>query len=194
MFSNHTRTTGPVVFFDSWQLVEGMFCFGVDLNMILEQTTTCVQVVFLDSLLMVHSWQCAESFGFGVYLDYQKDGKEMRNATRTMKVAQFEGGKVMVTYTSKNKVYGGYLWMPLSLSPSEMQDFALLTTMKQKIIMDEYFLDDPNNTVPLMDPKHFQRWMMNLSARNGIDSFVRLTNLRCNRYYILSIYVVRTTK
>ena len=118
----------------------------------------------------------------------------MRNATRTTKVAQFEGGKVMVTYTSNYKASGGYLWMPLSLSPSEMHDFALLTTMKQKIIVDEYFLDDPNNTVPLMDSKHFQRWMMNLSARNGIDSFVRLTNLRCNRYYLLSIYVVRTTK
>ena len=124
----------------------------------------------------MHSWQRAESFGFGVYQDYQKDGKEMRNATRTKKVAQFEGGKVMVMYTSKHKAYGGYLWMPLPLSPSEMQDFALLT-MKQKIVVDEYFFLDPNNTVPLMDPKHFRRWMMNLSARNGIDSFVRLTNL-----------------
>jgi hypothetical protein len=37
--------------------------------------------------------------------------------------------------------------------------------------------------MPLMDPKHFRRWMRNLSARNGIDSFVRLTNLQCNGSY-----------
>ena len=51
----------------------------------------------------------------------------MRKATRTKNVAQFKGGKVMVTYMTKQKAYGGYLWMPLPLSPSEMHDFALIT-------------------------------------------------------------------
>jgi len=50
----------PVVFLDSlliahpWQCAEGLFGFGVDLNMILERSTTCVPgpVAFLDSLLI----------------------------------------------------------------------------------------------------------------------------------------------
>ena len=88
----------------------------------------------------------------------------------------------MVTYTTKHKAYGGYLWMPLPQSPSNMQDFALIT-MKQKSFVDDYFFDDPDNTMPLMDPMHFRRWMINLSARNGIDSFMRLTKLRCNGSY-----------
>ena len=53
-----------------WQHAEGLFGFGgVDLNTILEQTTTHVQrttgpAAFLDS------WQLAEGmFGFGVYLN-----------------------------------------------------------------------------------------------------------------------------
>ncbi len=88
----------------------------------------------------------------------------------------------MVTYKTKQKAYDGYLWMPLPLPPSEMQDFALIT-MKQKMVVDDYFFDKPNKTMPLIDPKHFRRWMINLSARNGIDSFVRLTDFQCNGSY-----------
>jgi hypothetical protein len=56
------RTTGPVVFLDSllmvhpwpWQRAEGLFLFsfGVDLNMILERSTTHVQRVRLYSLIL----------------------------------------------------------------------------------------------------------------------------------------------
>jgi hypothetical protein len=127
----------------------------------------------------VSLWQNLDDF---FCRDYWQDGGGMRKATGTKNVAQFKGGKVMVTYTTKQKAYGGYLWMPLPLSPSEMQDFALIT-MKQKMVVDDYFFDEPNKTMPLLDPKHFQRWMINLSARNGIDSFVRLTNLQCNGSY-----------
>ncbi len=48
----------PVVFLDSllmvhpWQRAEGLFGFGVDLNTILEQSTTCVQRVWLNSLIL----------------------------------------------------------------------------------------------------------------------------------------------
>jgi hypothetical protein len=55
---NHTRTTGPVEFLDSllimhpWQRAESLFGFGVYLNMILEQSTTCVQRVRLYSLIL----------------------------------------------------------------------------------------------------------------------------------------------
>jgi len=87
----------------------------------------------------------------------------MRKATGTKNVAQLKGGRVMVTYMTTHKAYGGYLWMPLTLSPSEMQDFALIT-MKQKMVVDDYFFDKPNKTMPLMDPKHFRRWTINLSA------------------------------
>ena len=105
-------------------------------------------------------WQNRDEF---FCRDYSQDGGGMRKATRTKNVAQFKMGKVMVTYTTKQKAYGGYLWMPLPLSPTEMQDFALIT-MKQKMVVDNYFFDEPNRTLPLMDPKHFRRWMINLSA------------------------------
>ena len=55
---NHTRTMGPVEFLDSllmvhlWQRAKGLFCFGVDLNMILERSTTPVQWVRLNSLIL----------------------------------------------------------------------------------------------------------------------------------------------
>jgi hypothetical protein len=43
--------------------------------------------------------------------------------------------------------------------------------------VDNYFFDEPNHTMPLMDPTHFRRWIINLAHRNGIELFVRLTNL-----------------
>jgi len=74
----------------------------------------------------VSLWQNLDDF---FCRDYWQDGGGMRKATGTKNVAQFKGGKVMVmvTYTTKQKAYGGYLWMPLPLSPSEMHDFALIT-------------------------------------------------------------------
>ena len=108
--------------------------------------------------------------------DYRQNGEELRKATGTKNVGQFKGGNVLVTYTMKQRAYGGYLWMPLPLSPADMQDFALIT-MEQKMSVDDYFFDEPNCTIPLMDPTHFRKWMINLAHRNGIDSFVRLTNL-----------------
>ena len=84
----------------------------------------------------VSLWQNRDEF---ICRDYLQDGRWMRKATGTKNVAQFKGGKVMVTYTTKQKAYGGYLWMPLPLSPTEMQDFALIT-MKQKMVVDDYFL------------------------------------------------------
>ena len=108
--------------------------------------------------------------------DYRRNGEELRKATGTKNVGQFKGGNVLVTYTTKQRAYGGYLWMPLPMSPADMQDFALIT-MEQKMSVDDYFFDEPNRTMPLMDPTHFWKWMINLAHRNGIDSFVRLTNL-----------------
>jgi len=52
------RTTGPVEFLDSllmahpWQHAEGLFGFVVDLNTILEPSTTCLQRVRLNSLIL----------------------------------------------------------------------------------------------------------------------------------------------
>jgi len=54
---NHTRTTGPVVFLDSllmvhpWQHDDG-YGFGVYLNTILERSTTHVQWVWLNPLIL----------------------------------------------------------------------------------------------------------------------------------------------
>ncbi len=54
---NHTRTTCPVVFLDSllmvhpWQHADG-YGFGVTLNTILEQSTTRVQRVWLNPLIL----------------------------------------------------------------------------------------------------------------------------------------------
>jgi hypothetical protein len=127
----------------------------------------------------VSLWQYRSDF---FCKDYRRDGEELRKATETKNVGQFKGGNVLVTYTTKQRAYGGYLWMPLPLSPADMQDFALIT-MEQKMSVDDYFFDEPNRTMPLMDPTHFRKWMINLAHRNGIDSFVRLTNLRCNGSY-----------
>ena len=56
---NHTRTMGPVEFLDSllmmhpWQRAESFLGFGVYLkNTILEQSTTRVQWVWLNSLIL----------------------------------------------------------------------------------------------------------------------------------------------
>ena len=78
---NHMFTMGLVEFLDSllmvhpWQHADGDG-FGVNLNTILELSTTCVRVQWVwlnsfDSLLMVHPWLHAEGFGFvfGVYLN-----------------------------------------------------------------------------------------------------------------------------
>jgi len=52
------HTMGLVEFLDSllmahpWQRAEGLFGFGVDLNMILERSTTHVQRVRLNSLIL----------------------------------------------------------------------------------------------------------------------------------------------
>ena len=86
---------------------------------------------------------------------------------------------MLVTYTTKQRAYGEYLWMPLPLSPVNMQDFALIT-IDQKMSVDDYFYDEHT----LMDPTHFRRWMINLARRNGIESFVRLTNLRSKSSYL----------
>jgi hypothetical protein len=110
------------------------------------------------------------------------DSENLRKVTGTKNVAQFKGGNVLVTYTTNQRAYGGFLWMPLPLSPQNMQDFALIT-MKKKMSVDNYFFDEPNCTIPLMDLKHFRKWMIKLAQENGIDSFVRLTILRCNGNY-----------
>ena len=96
--------------------------------------------------------------------------------TGSKRLSQFNRGKVLVTYTLKQKSYGGYMWMPLPGSPCFSQDFALIT-LEQKQVVDNYFFDPDNHTMPLMDPEQFRRWMINLSSENGVDSFVRLTNL-----------------
>ena len=136
------------------------------------------EIVDLTKPQMSH-WQNRTDF---FCKDYVLDSEDLRKITGTKNVAQFKGGKVLVTYTTKQRAYGGFLWMPLPLSPQNMQDFALIT-MKQKMLVDNYFFDEPNCTIPLMDPKHFRKWMIKLAQENGIDSFVRLTNLRCNGNY-----------
>ncbi len=42
-------------------------------------------------------------------------------------LSHFNGGKVLVTYTLKQKSYGGYMWMPLPGSPCFSQNLALIT-------------------------------------------------------------------
>ena len=95
---------------------------------------------------------------------------------------QFNGGNIIVTYTAKQKSYGGYMWMPLPGSPCCSQDFSLIM-IEQMLAVDDYFFDQDNHTMSLMDPQHFRRWVINLSSENGIDFFVRLTNLRCGMSY-----------
>ncbi len=69
---NHTRTTGPVVFIDSllmvhpWQHADGLSGFGVDLNTILEWSTTRVQWVRLNSLILC--WLCIHGSMLKAYL------------------------------------------------------------------------------------------------------------------------------
>jgi hypothetical protein len=102
--------------------------------------------------------------------------------TGSKRLSQFNGGKVLVTYTLKQKSYGGYMWMPLPGSPCFSQDFALIT-LEQKQVVDNYFFDPDNHTMPLMDPEQFRRWMINLLSENGVDSFVRLMNLQSGMTY-----------
>ncbi len=68
------------------------------------------------------------------------------------------------------------MWMLLPSSPCFSQDFALIT-LEQKQVVDNFFFDPDNHTMPLMDPEQFQGWMINLSSENGVDSFVRLIKL-----------------
>jgi hypothetical protein len=37
--------------------------------------------------------------------------------------------------------------------------------------------------MPMMPPKQFREWMIDLSSEHGMHSYIRLTNLQCNGYY-----------
>ena len=114
--------------------------------------------------------------------DYQQNEGNLRKVTGTNNVGQFKGGKVLVTYTTKHCAYGKYFWMPLPLSPCNVQDFALIS-IHQKKDVDDYFFDQSGQTMPMMHPKLFRQWMIDLSSENGVHSYIRLTNLQCNGNY-----------
>jgi hypothetical protein len=97
--------------------------------------------------------------------DYYPDcSKAVGLLTGSKCLSQFNKGRVLVTYTAKQKSYGGYMWIPLSCSPCCRQDFALIT-IEQKKVVDDYFFDQDHHTMPLMDPYHFRRWLINLCLR-----------------------------
>ncbi len=60
--------------------------------------------------------------------DFQQNEGNLRKVTGTNNVGQFKGGKVLVTYLRKHRAYRKYFWMPLPLSPSNVQDFKLMKT------------------------------------------------------------------
>jgi hypothetical protein len=67
--------------------------------------------------------------------DYQQNEGNLRKVTGTNNVGQFKGGKVLVTYTTRHCAYGKYFWMfwmPLPLSPCNVQDFALISIDQKK--------------------------------------------------------------
>jgi hypothetical protein len=59
--------------------------------------------------------------------DYYPDGcKAVGLLTGSKPLSQINRGKVLVSYTAKQKSYGGHMWMPLPGSPCCRQDFALI--------------------------------------------------------------------
>ena len=114
---------------------------------------------------------------------------DVASLTGTKRISQFSGGKVLVIYTTIQKSFGKYMWMPLPGSSHYSQEFALIT-IEQKIEVDEYFRDP---TTSHMRSSDFRKWMMTLTKENGFVSFVSLTNLqygasyfeeRCNMFVV----------
>ena len=94
----------------------------------------------------------------------------------TKKLSQFRGSDVVIVYTTRKKIYGRFMWMPLPQSPSGQCDFALIT-MEQKRDIDNRFTEEEC----LMEPQQFRDMVIEMTIQNGFDSFVRLLVLSCGK-------------
>jgi hypothetical protein len=98
--------------------------------------------------------------------------------TGTKNLTQFKGTDVIITYTTRKKSYGRFMWMPLPQSPMGQHDFAL-TTIEQKRDIDNRFTKEEC----LMEPQEFREMVIEMTTQNGFDSFVRLLILSCGKSY-----------
>ena len=101
----------------------------------------------------------------------------------TKSSSQFVGSNVLITYTTRKKSCGRYMWMPLPISPLGYRDFALIT-MDQKIELDNIFFNEEES---LMEPCTFRDLVIDMTIENGFDSFFRLLVLSCGASYFGNI-------
>ena len=98
--------------------------------------------------------------------------------TGTKNLTQFKGTDVIITYTTRKKIYGRFKWMNLPQSPMGQHDFVL-TTIEQKRDIDNRFTKEEC----LMEPQEFREMVIEMTTQNGFDSFVRLLILSCGKSY-----------
>ena len=99
--------------------------------------------------------------------------------TGTKATSQFVGSSLLITYTTRKKSCGRYMWMPLPKSLLGHQDFALIT-INQKVEIDNIFFNEEET---LMEPHAFRDMVIDMTIENGFDSFVRLLVLSCGTSY-----------